>query len=144
MDNRGVVHRDTLDGVPAPPSSSVKPPRTLLELLLAAAGGLVLGAVLVVGVDLLFSVADLGGFGKASGALAALPAVFVFMEEYRKQPHPGLAALCVLLALVLAGGAGFASAALGAPPLVSGMVAALVGCAVFALLWRVATDRMSG
>jgi hypothetical protein len=115
----------------------VKPPRTLLELLLATAGAVVLGAILVVGVDLLFSVAGLGGFGRASGALAALPAVFIFMEEYRKQPGPAVAALCAVLAVILAAGAGFVSSA-GLPPLASGIVAALVGCAVYASLWRVA------
>jgi hypothetical protein len=120
----------------------LKPPRTLAELLLAGAGAVVLGAVLVVGVDLLFAVANLGGFGSASGALAMLPAAFVFHEEYRKQPWPGLALLCAVLALILAAGAGFAmAAAFGLPPLVSGIVAAFAGTVVYAVLWRVATER---
>jgi hypothetical protein len=141
VDNPPAVHRDTLD----PVSVALKPPRTLVELLLAVAGAVVLGAVLVVGVDLLFAVASLGGFGRASGAMAALPAVFVFHEEFRKQPRPGLAALCAMLALILAAGTGYAAAAvIGLPPLASGIVAALAGCVVYAVLWRIATDRMVG
>jgi hypothetical protein len=131
--------------VPTAPSKPLKPPRTLAELLLAGAGAVVLGAVLVVGVDLLFAVANLGGFGSASGALAMLPAAFVFHEEYRKQPRLGLAVLCAVLALILAAGAGFAVAgAFGLPPLVSGIVAAFVGAVVYAVLWRVATERNAG
>jgi len=127
--------------VPAAPSKPLKPPRTMAELLLAGGGGVVLGAVLVVAVDLLFAVASLGGFGRASGALAALPAVFVFHEEYRKRPRLGLAALCAALALILAAGTGAAAAATGLPPLVSGIIAAFAGTAVYAVLWRVATER---
>lgn len=123
----------------------MKPPRTLVELLLAVAGAVLLGAVLVVGVDLLFAVANLGGFGRASGALAVLPAVFIFLEEYRKQPRPGLATLSAVLALILAAGAGYAAASVGElPPLASGILAAFVGGMVYAVLWRTATDRMVG
>jgi hypothetical protein len=125
---------------PAPP----KPPRTMVELVLAGAGGVVLGAILVVAVDLLFAVASLGGFGTASGALAVVPAGFIFHDEYRKQPRPWLAVLCALLALILAAGAGFSVAtAAGLPPLASGIVAAFVGAAVYAVLWHVATERIA-
>ena len=113
----------------------------MAELLLAGVGGVVLGAALVVAVDLLFAVASLGGFGRASGALAALPAVFVFHEEYRKRPRLGLAALCAALAVILAAGTGAAAAATGLPPLASGIIAAFAGTAVYAVLWRVATER---
>lgn len=131
--------------MPTAPSKPLKPPRTLPELLLAGAGAVVLGAVLVVAVDLLFAAADLGGFGRASGALAALPAVFVYLEEYRKRPRPALALLCAVLALILAVGAGYAAAAAtGLPPLASGIVAAFAGVAVYALLWWVATERTAG
>jgi hypothetical protein len=118
----------------------VKPPRGLGELVLAGAGGVVLGAVLVVVVDLVFALASLGGFGSASGVLAILPAVFVYLEEYRKQPLFWLAILCALLALILALGSGYSVASLtGLPPLWSGIVAAMVGAVVYAVLWRVAT-----
>jgi len=113
----------------------------MAELLLAGVGGVVLGAVLVVAVDLLFAVASLGGFGRASGALAALPAVFVFHEEYRKRPRLGLAVLCAVLAVILAAGTGAGAAATGLPPLASGIIAAFAGTAVYAVLWRVATER---
>ena len=127
------------------PTTPVKPPRTLVELLLAGAGAVLLGAVLVVGVDLLFAIANLGGFGRASGALAALPAVFIFQEEYRKQPRPALALLCAVLALILATGAGFGVASVtGATSLVSGIVTAAVAVLVYAVLWRVATERTAG
>lgn len=110
------------------------------ELLLAGAGGVVLGAVLVVVVDLVFALASLGGFGTASGVLAILPAVFVYLEEYRKRPFFWLAILCALLALILALGSGYGIATLtGLPPLWSGIVAAMVGAVVYAVLWRVAT-----
>jgi hypothetical protein len=120
--------------------TAVKPPRGLGELLLAGAGGVVLGAVLVVLVDLVFALASLGGFGTASGVLAILPAVFVYLEEYRKRPLFWLAILCALLALILAMGSGYAIAtATGLPPLWSGIVAAMVAAVVYAVLWRVAT-----
>ena len=122
------------------PTAAVKPPRGLGELVLAGAGGVVLGAVLVVVVDLVFALASLGGFGSASGVLAILPAVFVYVEEYRKQPLFWLAILCALLALILALGSGYGIASLtGLPPLWSGIVAAMVGAVVYAVLWRVAT-----
>jgi hypothetical protein len=127
------------------PTTPVKPPRTLVELLLAGAGAVLVGVVLVVVVDLLFAVADLGGFGRASGALGALPAVFIFQEEYRKQPRPALALLCASLALIIATGVGFGVAtATGATPLVSGIVAAVVAVVVYAVLWRVATSASEG
>ena len=121
-------------------TAAVKPPRGLVELLLAGAGGVVLGAVLVVVVDLLFAAAGLGGFGSASGVLAVLPALFVYFEEYRKFPVPSLAIMSGLLALILAAGAGYAVAtATGLPPLGSGIAAAFVAAAVYAVLWRTAT-----
>jgi hypothetical protein len=114
----------------------------MVELVLAGAGGVVLGAVLVVAVDLLFAVASLGGFGTASGALAVVPAGFVFHEEYRKRPRPWLTLLCAVLALILAAGVGLGVAtAADLPPLASGIVAAFVGAAVYAVLWHVATER---
>jgi hypothetical protein len=110
------------------------------ELLLAGAGGVVLGAVLVIVVDLVFALASLGGFGTASGVLAALPATFVFYEEYRKQPLFWLAVLCALLALILAMGSGYGIASVtGLSPLWSGIVAASTGAVVYAVLWRIAT-----
>lgn len=122
------------------PTAAVKPPRGLGELLLAGAGGVVLGAVLVVVVDFVFALASLGGFGTASGVLAIIPAVFVYIEEYRKQPLFWLAILCALLALILALGSGYSIATVtGLPPLWSGIVAAMVGAVVYAVLWRVAT-----
>jgi O-antigen/teichoic acid export membrane protein len=117
----------------------VKPPRTIGELLAAGAGGVTLGAVLVIVVDLVFSVANLGGFGSASGVLAVLPAVFIYLDEYRKQPRLGVALLCALLAVILAAGVGYGVAeATGLPPLGSGIVAALAGAAVYAVLWHTA------
>jgi hypothetical protein len=121
-------------------TAAVKPPRGLAELLLAGAGGVVLGAVLVVVVDLLFSASGLGGFGSASGVLAVLPALFVYYDEYRKYPVPALAVTCALLALILAAGAGYGVAsATGLPPLGSGIAAAFVAAAVYAVLWHTAT-----
>jgi hypothetical protein len=122
------------------PTAATKPPRRLPELLLAGAGGVVLGAVLVVVVDLVFAAAGLGGFGNASGVLAVLPAVFVYLEEYRKHPQGKLAVLCALLAVILAAGAGYGVATVtGLPPLGSGIVAAFVGAIVYAVLWHTAT-----
>jgi hypothetical protein len=46
----------------------------------------------------------------------------------------------VLLALILAVGSGAAAGA-ALPPLASGIVAAFAGAAVYAVLWRVATER---
>lgn len=121
-------------------TAAVKPPRTLGELLLAGAGGVALGAVLVIVVDLAFSLVDLGGFGTASGVLAILPAMFVFLEEYRKQPLFWLSVLCALLALILAMGVGYTVAGFtGLPPLGSGIAAALAAAVVYAVLWRIAT-----
>lgn len=122
------------------PTAAVKPPRSLAELLLAGAGGVVLGAVLVIVVDLVFALASLGGFGTASGVLAALPASFVYYEEYRKLPLTWLAVLCALLALILAAAAGYGIAALtGLPPLGSGIAGAMTAAVVYAVLWHTAT-----
>jgi hypothetical protein len=121
-------------------TAAVKPPRGLAELLLAGVGGVVLGAVLVIVVDLVFALANLGGFGSASGVLAILPASFVYSEEYRKLPHAWLAVLCALLALILAAAVGYGTASLtGLPALGSGIVAALAASVVYAVLWHTAT-----
>jgi hypothetical protein len=112
----------------------------LAELLLAGAGGVVLGAILVIVVDLVFALASLGGFGTASGVLAIVPATFVYFEEYRKQPLSWLAVLCALLALIIAAGVGYSVATVtGLPPLGSGIAAAMAAAIVYAVLWRTAT-----
>ncbi len=121
-------------------TAAVKPPRGLAELLLAGVGGVVLGAVLVIVVDLVFALASIGGFGSASGVLALLPAAFVYYEEYRKRPLSWLAILCALLALILAAGVGYGIAkATGLPPLGSGIGAAFAAAVVYAVLWHTAT-----
>jgi hypothetical protein len=126
-------------------TAAVKPPRGLAELLLAGAGGVVLGAVLVIIVDVVFALASLGGFGTASGVLAILPATFVYYEEYRKRPLSWLAILCALLALILAAGVGYGVASLtGLPPLGSGIAAAFTAAVVYAVLWHTATRGTRG
>lgn len=126
-------------------TAAVKPPRGLAELLLAGVGGVVLGAVLVIVVDLVFALASLGGFGSASGVLAVFPAAFVYYEEYRKRPLSWLAILCALLALILAAGVGYGVAtATGLPPLGSGIVAAFAAAVVYAVLWHTGTRGTRG
>jgi hypothetical protein len=117
--------------------------RSLPELLAAGVGGVVLGAALVAAIDGVFALAGLGSFGDLSGMLAALPAVFVFYDEYRSERRRALALLCALLALVLGSGAGYAVSGV-TPPLVSGAVAALAAVAVYAVLWYAGTNRLEG
>jgi hypothetical protein len=118
-------------------------PRSLPELLAAGTGGVVIGAVLVAAVDGLFALAGLGRFGDASGMFAALPAAFVYYDEYRKLRRTGMALLCAVLAVVLGAGAGYAVSG-AAPPLVSGAVAALAAVVVYALLWHAGTKHLEG
>lgn len=117
---------------------STRDPRTLPELLMAGVAGVAVGAVLVAAVDGLFALGGLGSFGDASGMLAALPALFVYYDEYRKAPFTGLALLCAVLAVVLGAGAGYAVSGV-APPLGSGAVAALAGAVLYAVLWHTGT-----
>jgi hypothetical protein len=112
-------------------------------LLAAGTGGVLVGAAFVAAIDGVFALAGLGRFGDLSGMFAALPAVFVLFEEYRKERRPALALLCAALALVIGTGAGYAVSG-AAPPLVSGAVAALAAVVVYVVLWYVGSRHLEG
>jgi hypothetical protein len=115
--------------------------------MLAAIGAVVVGALLLLAVDALFSLAGVGEFGRLSGWLAATPTLWLFADEFRAwagQPYRvPLAVVCALLAVVVGTGAGFAVSPL-VPPLGSGSLAALVGAVIYALLWHVGIRWAAG
>jgi hypothetical protein len=125
------------------PTQAPNPPRSLPALVLAGAGGLALGIVLVMLVDGVAAAFGLGRFGDGSGFLAAFPAVFVFYEEYQRRPRPGLAVLCSVLAAVVGAGAGIALGAV-LPPIASGGVGAAVAVVLWAALWYAGNRHLEG
>ena len=108
------------------------------DLLGVAFAGLVSGIVLLLAFEGVMSLVRLSKFGDASGWLALILPVWLFVEEFRAA---GYGAYRVVVALLGAGFgvavgmtlAGFASATF--PPLVSGAVGATGFTVVYSLIW---------
>ena len=108
------------------------------DLLGVALAGLVSGIVLLLAFEAVMSLVRLSTFGNASGWLALILPVWLFVEEFRAA---GYGAYRVVVALLGAGFgvavgmtlAGFASATF--PPLASGAAGAAGFTIVYSLIW---------
>lgn len=110
---------------------------TLGQLLGTALAYVVMGAVVLVVIDLVFVLPTGRDFGQTSGWIAALPAVWVFTEQFRRYEGAvrwGLMLVGVLLGLA----AGFAVALIAPPgwaPMLTGGLGGLTAVLVYGPLW---------
>ncbi|PRY59005.1 hypothetical protein [Glycomyces artemisiae] len=110
---------------------------TLGQLLGTALAYFVMGAVVLVVIDLLFVFPSGRPFGETSGWIAALPTVWAYTEQFRR--YGGAARWGVMLVGVVLGlGAGLAVGVLLPPtwpPMLAGGLAGLTAALVYAPLW---------
>jgi hypothetical protein len=128
-----------------PDGRDLRRPRRDADGRIAAAGdligvslaGLVAGAVVLLGFELLMSLAKLSEFGSANGWLILILPVWLFVEEFRAASYGALRVVVALLAagFGLAFGLTAAGLATGVPPLFSGAIGAVVFTVSYALIW---------
>jgi hypothetical protein len=110
---------------------------TLGQLLGTALAYFVMGAVVLVVIDLVFVLPTGRGFGQTSGWIAALPTVWVYTEQFRR--YAGAARWGLMLVGVLLGlAAGFAVAIIAPvawPPMLTGGLGGLAAALVYGPLW---------
>ena len=112
---------------------------TVGDLLGVVLAGLVMGVVILLLFEAVMSVLELSRFGDASGWLAIILPVWVFVEEFRAVGFGGRRVVVALLAAGLGAGVGMTVAGWAAaqpfPALVSGGVGALGFTVCYALIW---------
>lgn len=119
---------------------------SLVELVAAATVGAVLGLAGVALIDGVFALVGSGRFGHASGWLAAILPVFLFVDDFRAwrggAARLAVAPVAAAVGLVL----GLTVAGLGDAlvPLLSGAVGALVSVLVYSVVWFVGVRWLSG
>jgi len=110
---------------------------TLGQLLGTVLAYFVMGAVVLVVIDLVFVLPTGRGFGQTSGWIAALPTVWVYTEQFRR--YAGAARWGLMLAGALLGlTAGIAAAVIAPvswPPMLTGGLGGLVAALVYGPLW---------
>jgi hypothetical protein len=119
---------------------------SLVEMLAAGLLGGLLSLAILALLDGLLALFGVGSFGHASGWLAAVLPVFLFVDEFRAwrggSARFAVAPLGVLAGLVL--GLIAAGAASSLPALVSGAVGALVAVSVYSVVWYVGIRWLNG
>jgi hypothetical protein len=122
----------------AEPKSPERPKvETLGQLIGAVLAYFVMGAVVLVVIDLVFVLPTGRGFGQTSGWIAALPTVWVYTEQFRRYAGGsrwGIMAAGVVLGL----GAGLAVTVVAPAtwlPMYSGGLGGLAAALVYGPLW---------
>ncbi|WP_422772803.1 hypothetical protein ACN28C_07370 [Plantactinospora sp. WMMC1484] len=118
----------------------------LADLLGVALAGVVVGLLGLLVFDAGFALLGLGDFGGASGWLALILPVWIFVEEFRAWSFgpARIAAALVAAAVGIATGLLAAGLAASTPPLVSGGLAAAVFAMAYALVWFVGVRWLAG
>lgn len=120
-----------------PPEKERPKVETLGQLLGAVLAYFVMGAAVLVVIDLVFVLPTGRSFGQTSGWIAALPTVWVYTEQFRR--YAGAARWGLMLVGVLLGlAAGFAVALIAPtawPPMLTGGLGGLVAALVYGPLW---------
>jgi hypothetical protein len=111
----------------------------LADLLGLTLAGVVVGVVALLVFDWSFALLGLGDAGRASGWLAVVLPAWVFVEEFRAWRFGAARVAAALVAAAVGISAGLLAAGLaaGAPPLVSGGLAAAVFAMAYGLIWFV-------
>lgn len=107
------------------------------DLLGVTAAGLVTGFAVLLVLEAVAVLLRLAEFGSASGWLALVLPVWLFVEEFRAAPYGGARVVVALLGAGFGAAAGLTAAGLVAtlPSLVSGAVGATALSAVYAVVW---------
>jgi hypothetical protein len=113
---------------------------TIGDLTGTALAGLVVGAVVLLIFQTVLSLANISDFGDASGWLAVILPVWLFIEEFRAEGWGAnriiVAALSVGFGVALGLSlAGFAARGFDLPSLFSGLVGATTFTIVYCLVW---------
>jgi hypothetical protein len=110
---------------------------SLGQLMGAALAYFVMGAAVLVVIDLAFVLPTGRGFGQTSGWIAALPTVWVYTEQFRR--YAGASRWGIMVVGVLLGLAAGLAAAVVAPatwlPMYSGGLGGLAAAFVYGPLW---------
>jgi hypothetical protein len=110
---------------------------SLGQLMGAVLAYFVMGAGVLIVIDLVFVLPTGRGFGQTSGWIAALPTVWVFTEQFRRYAGAARWGL-MLIGVVLGLGAGLAVAIIAPaawPPMLSGGLGGLAAALVYGPLW---------
>jgi hypothetical protein len=111
---------------------------TIADLLGVVLAGLVMGIVILLVFEAGVALLRLADFGYASGWLAVILPVWIFVEEFRATKWGGVRILVAALAAGFGAAAGLIVAGLAAqafPPLVSGAVGAFGFSVAYAFIW---------
>jgi hypothetical protein len=119
---------------------------SLGELLVAAAGGTLVGLAALALVDGVLALIGLGDFGRASGWLAAILPAFLFFDDFRAWRGSWVRLLVALGALAVGLAAGLLGAGLvqALPPIISGATGALVAVLGYAVIWYTGIRWLTG
>ena len=111
--------------------------RSLAELMVASAGGTVVGLAALALIEGVLALIGLSSFGSASGWLAAILPGLLFFDDLRAWRGHGTRFLvgAVGLGLALVVGLLAAGAVRSLPAMVSGFIGALVAALVYAPVW---------
>ncbi len=107
------------------------------ELMIVVAGLLVFGVAALAFIDAGFSLVGSSEFGDVSGWLAGIPVVWLYIEDVRawRGVRGRIGVLLISAALAVAAGFAVENVLLDLPQLVSGALAIITACLVFAPLW---------
>jgi hypothetical protein len=107
------------------------------ELIASVLALVAVGLVLLLAIDGLFTLLGAGSFGKISGWLAGILAVFVFVDDFRAWRGVGMRALVALIGIALGVAAGSLvnGAVNSLPKVFSGTIAVAVAALVYAVVW---------
>jgi hypothetical protein len=119
---------------------------SLVELTVVAVVGALVSFGAVALIDWLMSLADLGTFGAASGWLAAVLPIFVFLDDFRAWRDTGKGRwIAAAVAIPLSVGAGLVLAGtVDAVALISGAVGALTLVVFYSVLWFIGVRLLTG
>lgn len=128
-----------------PGKTAVKFPRrdengrvaTASEFLAGSLALIVVGAIVLVAIDGLFTLIGAGTFGKVSGWLAGILMVFLFIDEFRAWRGVSFRVVFAILGAVVSVGIGTLvnGVASGLPNLLSGLIAVTVAGVIYAVIW---------
>ncbi|WP_025272751.1 hypothetical protein [Haloglycomyces albus] len=116
---------------------------TLPKLVGTVLAMLVLGFVILAGIDVLFSLIGGRGIGYVSGWATAFMCLFTFTEEFKRHREAPARVGIAGLSLVIGVAGGIATYVVlpdGWLPLYSGAVASAIGAIVYAVVWHFGID----